>query len=252
MASLDGDWELYANWDEYVYLMEEQERREEESRARGREKRLLREQLGEWLTPEYERFEGYLRSDESTVALLVSGSRRCPWARDKWIDVIEVGRAWRDVSHARGVQRYWAHDEDEDIDEDNSIEEIQWAVVELFPRRTKPSHVPGMGMVNLFNAWRAGAKDIGEARRRGYRGERWLVRLELVDGTRGQCEERVLQPYWSERDGMWADALGNLSGSHPREVHVIEGPDPVWRYEVVSAEKIVEKRHGGRGRSRGR
>ena len=136
------------------------------------------------------------------------------------------------------------------MDEDNSIIEIQQAVIELFPRRTKPRSVSGMGMVNLYNAWRASTKDIQEAHKRKYRGQRWSVRLELVDSTRDQCVEKVLKPRWSEADRMWVDALGNLSGSHPRDVHVLEGPDPLWRCRVVSSEKVAEKKRGGRGRSR--
>jgi len=179
----------------------------------------------------------YVHSGEALAIAVLKGSDRCPWTKGLWLDIVDMDTFERKVPTVCQPRSY--HDRVEKTC-------FNWIVAEPFPRKINPEYTKGDDDLNRYLTWKAANEDIANARKSGYHGKLHLVLVSLCDENKNANRKvRYLKPHRSERDGRWADAYGYLhgplDGPKPKDIKVIDGPDPKWVYHVVAQIEITPK-----------
>ncbi|MCM1507126.1 MAG: hypothetical protein NC177_08345 [Ruminococcus flavefaciens] len=98
------------------------------------------------------------------------------------VNSINTNGKWIDVLHSEGGKEIFTDEGDARYRCD-----FDWFIVELFPRNTKPDYSKAWSDEDKkYITWATAIKDIAEWRKEGYEGQKFKVRLKLVNENKGK------------------------------------------------------------------
>ena len=156
----------------------------------------------------------YLESGESVAVFIARDiARKVPTA-GKWIDVTETEGKKRNDGQ-------W---------------DFSQIVVELFPRRLHPEYPEGINDGDKkYITWKTAHEDIGQQRRSGVRGEKYRIRIKLINLNRGKTQ--TVKALWDKRFNTWTTRFflkASYNEWRDRKVPV----EPKWEYVVEDVRKL--------------
>ena len=163
----------------------------------------------------------YVEHGDSAIVFITRDIVRSINTNGKWIDVVS----------SEGGQKIFTDEGDSKYRWD-----FKSFIVELFPRVTKPDYSNAWTDEDKkYITWATANEDIKKWRRKGYKGQKYMVRPKLVNQNKG--EYHTVKRLWNKKFERFVPEKWKNADCEYRKVKVPVSPD--WQYYILSVKKIV-------------
>lgn len=165
----------------------------------------------------------YIKNGDSAVVFITRDIVKSINTNGKWIDVLD-SEDGEEIFTDEGEARYrWDFD---------------GFIVELFPRKTKPDYSNAQCDWEIkYITWATATKDIAEWRKKGYKGQKFKVRLKLVNENEGKTV--TVRRLWNKKFERFVPEKWKNADCVYRYVKVPVNPN--WQYHILSVERLDNK-----------
>lgn len=180
----------------------------------------------------------YVEHGDSAVVFITRDIVNAINTNDKWVDVVDSDgrKVFIDYDEEKGDDKYgW---------------DFEWFIVELFPRRTEPDYSLCLSDEDKkYETWATANDDIVYWKIRGYKGERFKVRPQLVRINKAEKKPKANKVKVLFDKSLQMVVSENLDPNYEYieleiEQDVSESgkkSKSKWEYHILSVEKLGKK-----------